>query len=316
MQAISCVVATPFHVLTASEDSNVHVWSLSSLLDIDSTGELEPERTLSNHRAAVTSLVVGQSTNTDTSICISASRDKTCVIWNYRTGEALRTLLFSASPLCLSIDPCGRAFYAGTEDSAVYMVALFGDRPLIGGSSENLASTVQIKDPFGICDSDAGPPSCLTISHDGTILLSGHPKGKILRWNLSASGQASEVADLNAPVTNVMFLPLFTEAQSTKSHSVIKPSQTGRSYTFTAQINSDMGKPSRLENCLATTGFPKEVLDNAINGLQQPQTSSGGDEELKSQNEELWELLQEQRALQNATMQKYIELLESKSNGR
>lgn len=60
LQAVSCVAATQFDLTTGSEDSNIHVWSIPRLLSLTSNETHEPLRTLSNHRAAITSLVMGQ----------------------------------------------------------------------------------------------------------------------------------------------------------------------------------------------------------------------------------------------------------------
>lgn len=307
MQAVSCVAATSYHVITGSDDSDIHVWSLSQLLELDSTAEHEPDRSLPNHRAAITSLVVGQSVNPDTSICVSASKDKSCIVWNYFTGDALRTLLFPSFPLCVSLDPSSRALFVSSEDSSLYMVEFFAERPLLGPGAEDSATVVQVSSAFGVMPSDAGPASCLAASYDGTLLLTGHSKGQILKWDVADNRTPVELANLNAAVTNITFTSPLPGRKNTKTMNIVKPGQGGRHYTFTAQLESELGPETRFDSSLNATGFPQDVLEGAISAFQQPSAESAGDQDLARQNDELWGIINEQRALQKQTLQKYID---------
>ncbi|KAJ9155615.1 WD domain-containing protein [Pleurostoma richardsiae] len=317
VQAVSCLAATPYHLLTGSEDSNVHVWNLTQLLELGSTAEFEPERRLSNHRGAITGLVAGQGINPDTSICVSASRDKTCIIWNYQTGVTLRTLLFPSSPLCIALDPCSRALYVSSEDGSIFSIGFFGTKALLGPQSDEAASTVvQVSQPFGAVPSESRPATCLGVSYDGSVLLSGHPKGQIHLWNLGDSGANSsirELGNLNAAVTNIVFVsPLSSEQKPTKPWTVVKPTQAEGQYTLTTQFEADFGTETRFNSMLETPGFSQEVLESAILSLQQPSApTSGREEDMQRQIDELWEIINQQRALQKETVQR---LAEHKSN--
>ncbi len=342
------MAATPFHLVTGSDDSNVHVWAIPRLLELDPAVEHEPERTLSDHRAAVTSVLVGQSVNPDTAVCVSAGRDRSCIVWNYRRGVALRTLLFPAAVLSACLDPCSRAFYAASEDGCLYAVELFaGERPLLGpprgaaaaGGEDGPTTAVQVElsSAFGAAPPAAGPPSCLAVSYDGTVLLSGHPQGQVLRWDTSSSSSAAAASsaelltNLNASVTNLVFVPPLrpagpTAATNTRPVAVVRPFLGGRAYGFTAQLTSDMTKApaaapaggaprtrTRFARMLDARGLPPDSLEQAILALRQPAAGGGGDgvgvgdQELRTENEELWEIVNEQRALQKKTLQRYIE---------
>ena len=296
-----------FHLLSGSDDSNVHVWTLPRLLEMGSAVEDEPDRTLSNHRAAVTSLVVGQSSNPDTNLCVSASKDKTCLVWNYRSGTLLRTLLFPASPLCLALDPGARALSASCEEGSIYVVELFGEKPLLGPhSAEEPSTVVQVSAPFGSAPADAGPASCLALTYDGTALLSGHPRGRVLQWNLSDNSLPVELANLGAAVTNLAFVPPLSAAEpALKVQTVVKPSQADRTYTITAQFEADLGPETEFRSLLNTAGFPRNALEEAILSLQQPAAGAAGDQELQKQNEQLLEIVNEQRALYQETLRHY-----------
>jgi pre-rRNA-processing protein IPI3 len=300
---VSCLASTPQHLLTGSEDSNIHVWTLSRLLELNATTELEPDRTLSNHRAAITALAIGQSLNPETSICVSASKDKTCIIWNYQTGEALRTLLFPSAPLCIALDPCSRALCVSCEDGSLYLVELFGEKALIGQHSGEMSSTVvQITSPLGVADPDGGPATCMGLSHDATTVLTGHTKGKILQWQLTDSGHPTELADLNAAVTNIIFAPLMQAAAPTKTVTVVKPNLAERQYTFTAQLDTDLGEESRFDSMLEEKGFADDVLEKVALAFTEPVAETGVSAEAQKQIDELLAIIEEQKAL--TTLQK------------
>ncbi|KAI1022544.1 hypothetical protein LB503_000192 [Fusarium chuoi] len=285
VQAVSCLAVTPHHILSGSDDSNINVWSISRLLELDAQSEQEPDLTLSNHRGAITSLTVGPGTNPETSICVSASKDKTCIIWNYQTGQLLRTLLFPAFPLCARLGPSARALFVSSEVGAVYLVELFGgDKPLLGSRSTELPSiVVQINTPLAVSDPEVGQPSCLALTYDGTSILSGHTKGKILRWSLAENGHSTDVANLNASVTNLCFIPPLSTEQPTKTVSIVKPNQSLKRYNFTAQLTTDLGEHTKLDQLLETNGIPSETLETAISSVTSlPETQQ--DDELARQD--------------------------------
>lgn len=296
-------------MLTGSDDSNIHVWELARLLELDTTIEHEPEKTLSNHRAAISYLLVGQSVNQDTNVCVSASKDKSCIIWNYQTGQALRTLLFPSSPITLSIDPCARAFYVSTGDGSMFAVELFAEKALIGAQSAEASSTVvQVTSSFGSVSQETGPASCLGLNYDGTVLLSGHPNGQILRWDLSTKAIATELANLNASVSNLLFVSPMSSNGSTRPINIVKPFLGSRSYNFTAQLDSELAGETRFSKMLNGKGFSGETIEQAILALQQPSSASAaGDDQLRQENEDLWNVINEQKALQKKTMQRLKE---------
>ena len=277
VQAVSCLAVTPYHVLSASDDSNINVWSLARLLELDTQVEPEPDLVLSNHRGAVTDLVVGPGTNRETSLCVSASKDKTCIIWNYRTGHALRTLLLPSVPLCLSMDSCAHAVYVAAEGRTLYLVELFGDKPLLGAHAPDSASiVVQMSEPLAVAEEDVGEANCIASNHDGTSILTGHANGRILRWTLAPNAPPTELANLNASVTNLIFSPLLPTERNFRSLNVVKPNQAQRQHVFTAQLKDDPSAGSRFNELLNTQGFPRHAIEQALLSFSAP----GGDEDV------------------------------------
>ncbi|KAG6121568.1 hypothetical protein E4U14_001653 [Claviceps sp. LM454 group G7] len=304
VQAVTCLAVTPYHLLSASEDSNIHVWSLARLLEFGVDAEQEPDLTLSNHRGAVVDLLVAPSTNPETSLCVSASTDKTCILWNYHSGQVLRTLLFPSAPLCAALDASSRALFVCAEDGGLYLVELFGDKPLIGSRSAELASiVVQVSAPLGVTDKEDGPATCLSVSYDGTSVLTGHTRGKIQRWNLLDNSHPTELANLNAAVTNLVPVPLLPSDKRCKAVNVVKPNHNQRQYSITTQLEGDTQRPSRINQGLESIGLPQDIYEDAMISFMASRPQASEDASLRKENEELKAIVEEQRELQKATMQ-------------
>ncbi|KAG0650364.1 Pre-rRNA-processing crb3 ipi3 [Hyphodiscus hymeniophilus] len=309
LQPISCLAATRSHLLTGSEDSNINVWSIHRLLSLTTSETHEPLRTLSNHRAAITALVMGHSAST-TNICVSASKDNTVIVWNYHSGDLLRTFLLPSTPLCLALDPCDRGVFVGFEDGSIQILEFLQRdsvlNPLFDTRLQN--TPLQITLPPWTAPSDVGAAHCMGLSYDGTSLLSGHASGKIAQWDAGRKAFSAEITDLNAPVTNILMQFPFPERRMTKLSTVVKPKLGENAYTFTAQLSGSIGS-NTFARVLEDPGFPADMLEDAISRLSRPvATSSSADEKLQKENEELWKVVNEQRALQRKTWEKYTKL--------
>jgi pre-rRNA-processing protein IPI3 len=211
------------------------------------------------------------------------------------------------------LDPGARALYVSADDGALYSVEFFAKNALLGSTAAEDASTVvRMPGPLGIAPADAGHASCLALSHDGTTLLSGHPKGQILKWDLTENKTAPDLlTSLNADVTNLFFDSPLPPKRAIKALNVVKPRQVERNhYAFAAQFASDLGHETRLDRLIRSTGFPAHVLEKAaveFQHAQEPCSDGASGHELQRQNEELWEIINEQRALQKETLQRYAE---------
>lgn len=295
--------------MSGSEDSNIHVWSIARLLAFSATTTHEPLRSLSNHRAAITNLALGHS-STNTNICVSASKDSTVIVWNYHTGELLRTFLLPSIPLCLALDPCDRVAYVGFEDGSVQVIQFTQlnsvAHPLYDTRLQN--TPVQVALPSWVAPNEAGSTLCIGLSYDGTLLLSGHSSGKLSQWDIGRRCFSAELADLNAPVTNIAMLSPFPEKRSTTAVTVVKPKLGEGNYTFTARLAGSPTK-SHFDEAVDFPGFPARMLEDAIaNFSRTAAQSSSGDEKLLKENEDLWKIINEQRAVQKKTWDKYSQL--------
>ena len=288
-------------LLSGSADSNIHVWSLPEILSWSTSGSNSQDgnqslrRTLSDHRAAINSLILGHSAGF-LNIAISTSQDNSCIVWNYQNGDALRTVLLPSTPLSLALDPADRCFYTGFEDGSVQLVQFYSD-PLVAGTNifdpsqtKNMIRP-QEKDRWAAEGQNLGPTLSMDLSYDGMTLLTGHESGKVICWDVGGARFQHTLCDLHGPVTNLhLEIPTgfvgSVQEPRYKVHSVTKPrfdlSTTAQgtvpsAYNFTAQFSSNLPLASpqlyqsdslpsreRFEQTLFHPSFPSSFLEASI----------------------------------------------------
>ena len=304
-------------LLSGSPDSNIYVWSLQALLSFSSAATdpsqpspLSPLRALSNHRGEITALVLGHSSSS-TNIAISGSKDETCIVWDYHTGTLLHNFLLPTTPLCLSLDPADRAFYAGFGDGSIQLVDFFKKPSLIHPIYDPTLQSTPTQPPpldrWAPPTESASKTLCIDLSYDGTVLLSGHENGKIQSWDVGKGRYKAQIADFSYPVTNLHMLPPTGFPNQSppplKTQNVVKPrydatlgkqstsSVIPENYTFTAQFLTSLTLP-RFSLTTASTptdpllsftaalnhpSFPTSLLEEgitAISALRNPNPSS------------------------------------------
>lgn len=281
-------------------------------MSLASNAPPEPLRSLSNHRAGITALAMGHSSS-GANICISASKDNTCIVWNYTGGELLRTFLLPTTPICLALDPCDRGFYVGSVDGFIRLIDLFQSSSATNSlyDPSQQATPIQVSsDPFSGAPSETGQAFCLGLSYDGTTLLSGHENGKILQWDAGPRKFANEVADLNAPVNNLKMLAPFLGSYAAQAITVVKPKLGEGNHAFTGQFIKSLDV-SKLGEIVHGVGFPADILETAIMEFTTENMSSNTDAKLRKENKDLWATVNEQLALQNLQKRTYDKFREA-----
>ncbi|KAF2091159.1 WD40 repeat-like protein [Saccharata proteae CBS 121410] len=226
------------YLLSGSADSNIHVWTISSLLSFTAPTNPSPLHTLSNHRGAITALAVGHS-STAANILISASKDDTVIVWDYHTSMLLATYLLGDTPLALDLDPADRGFYATYGDGSVQYVDFYVSgaqdaipNPPISSLHDPSTSYTPIQPPkstrWAPSTQDLGAALCISVSWDATTILTGHANGVLAAWSPNSPQHfKSTLATLPGPVTNVAFLAPsgFPNAEPAKyrTFAIVKP---------------------------------------------------------------------------------------------
>ena len=291
--------------LSGSTDSTIHVWSIPGLLSFSASSANEneqyspysPLRSLSNHRAAITAIVFGHSSSSK-NIAVSASKDDTCIVWDYVNGDALHTFLLPSSPLCLALDPADRAVFAAFEDGNVQLIDFYSPggftQPLYNPALQSTPTQPPPSDRWSPPHQSASPVFSLQVTYDGTSLLSGHQDGKIHVWDVAAGKYDRQLADFAVPITNIVMLKPNgfpkTIKRAVKLHNVVKPryesfidsdrSVSGTTipanYAFVAQFTSTLRLPfspksTPLYEELHHPSFPNALLDECLAELCSPQ---------------------------------------------
>ena len=189
-----------------------------------------PLRSLSGHRAAITSLAIGHG-HMSTNIGVSAAQDKTCLVWDYRNGDLLHTFLLPLVPLCITLDPADRALFAGLEDGSVQLIDFFKNTPHSNGDNgyqgAHMPTQPSSSDRWQIPMDTPSRALCVSLSYDGTSVVTGHEDGRVICWDVGKGRYASKVCDLQAPVTNIQMIEPEgfprTQIASTTTSNVVRP---------------------------------------------------------------------------------------------
>lgn len=287
LQAVTTLAVDPASnlLLSASADSTVHIWSIPALLSF-STSNVElprPIRTFTTHRSKINALVLGHGSNF-CNIAVSASADKTCLVWDYFTNSVLRTYLLPAEPVSLTLDVADRAVYVGYENGSVQQLDFFAQNSITGGTQSSTPIQPSKSSVWTPSDSSIGAALCLSICFDGGSLLSGHESGTILSWDVARGGSPNALlqAPLPGPVTNILFLPVTGFAEETPAkftiRETVKPkfgafdSRNGAvpgNYVLNVRLASDFQDIHQSEFLRALSGptFPTTMIDDGLSEL-------------------------------------------------
>ncbi|KNG47380.1 wd repeat-containing protein [Stemphylium lycopersici] len=237
LQPVTSIVVDPSsnYFLSGSSDAMVHVWALPSILSFSPDASRSPIHTLSTHRGPISSIACGHSSNS-ANIAVSISADKSAIVWDYQSGQALRTYLLQEAPTAVTLDPADRAFYVAYADGSLQTIDFYDE--VQKSTSVNVLRDSALshrpiqpspKTRFSAESQKLGGALSLSLGWDGTTLISGHASGKIAVWDVAKANYLSTSANLPGPVSNLQFLAPtgFPNAPEPtfKIHTIVKPKQ-------------------------------------------------------------------------------------------
>ncbi|EXJ77549.1 hypothetical protein A1O3_09776 [Capronia epimyces CBS 606.96] len=300
LQPVSSLCITPDnkYIISASADTSVHVWSLAQLISFLQLGgtygaedtSKSPVRTFAAHRTAVTAAACGHSEIT-TNFAITSSEDGTCYIWHVETGQILRTILLPIAAMCVAVDPADRVMYFGGKDGQIHAWDVFRHSEISPVSNLDPAAIAPIqlsaKDGWAAPTKDIGAANCLTLSYDGTSLLSGHSSGAVIRWDVAKHRILNEVANLGQPVTNIEMLdPTGFANQKRPGYSVVNIVKPNLEFASLSEngtcgvsakynLNTMITRPNSarqnehddIDNAITGPGISSTLLDAALRAL-------------------------------------------------
>lgn len=338
LQAVTALAvdATSNTLLSASKDSTVHVWSIPALLSFGSTSGTAPLRTFTAHNTEISSLVLTQGSPVS-AFAVSVSKDRTCLVWDYKTANVLRTYLLPSVPLCAALDPAARAIYIGSEDGSVQQLDLFTSLDAVQNARN---PTEPLQPPASTRwqppDTFAGPAVSISVSYDGNMVLTGHQSGSILSWDVGRRTWSTNLAQipLPGPVNNLIFLPVSGHDENNarspdnfRVNEVIKPkfgafdtSDGGvvpGNYTVSAQLTSVLGRSaahtqSKFQLALTAPVFSDDMMDEGLRELAEWTKSSGSAVETADTDDDFMALDNENAPTGNPTLQEENAMLRAR----
>ena len=142
---------------------------------------------------------------------------------------------------------------------------------------------------------DVGATQSITISYDGTVLLTGHASGKVLQWEAAKHRMTSELSSLTGqPVTNIqMTLPTGlmenSTAPSIATPTLVKPRLDLNTYALDTSASShvpaeynlytQVARPAtirspqaEIERALTSSELPESLIEESIQSLNKNKT--------------------------------------------
>ncbi|XP_034035190.1 WD repeat-containing protein 18 [Thalassophryne amazonica] len=198
-QDVTCLKFTDDsnHFVSAGKDNLALVWSLSSVIQLDLNHNPEPCHILSRHSLPITDLhcgLMGAQARIAT-----ASLDQTVKLWELSSGEMLLSVLFDVEIMSVTLDPCEYFLFCGGSDGNIFQVSL---------CSQTLSRDKSFQsDNEGnqIFKGHRNHVTCLSVSMDGTVLLSGSHDETVRLWDIK-SKQSIRCLTHKGPVTNAVIM--------------------------------------------------------------------------------------------------------------
>ncbi|XP_036067621.1 WD repeat-containing protein 18 isoform X2 [Oryzias melastigma] len=199
-QDITCLKFTDdgSHFISGGKDNLALVWNLWGVIQLDASQAPEPRHVLSRHSLPITDLHCG---------CMgaqarvaTASLDQTVKVWELSSGELLLSVLFDVEIMSVTCDPCEYFLFCGGSDGNIFQVSLCSQGLVRERSFQSDSEGSQVLKGHG------NMVTCLSVSMDGTLLLSGSHDETVRVWDIQ-SKQSIRCLAHKGPVTNAVIMP-------------------------------------------------------------------------------------------------------------
>lgn len=193
-QDVSCLKFTGdgSHFVSGGKDCLVLVWSLCSVLQTDPSRILAPRHVWSGHSLPVTDLHCGF--GGPLARVATSSLDQTIKLWAISSGDLLLSVVFDVSIMSLTMDLAEHHVFCGGSDGSIFQVDLCS----WPGQRER---SFQAEDTGKVFKGHRNQVTCLSVSVDGSMLLSGSHDETVRLWDVT-SKQCLRTVTLKGPVTN------------------------------------------------------------------------------------------------------------------
>nr|XP_033811764.1 WD repeat-containing protein 18 isoform X1 [Geotrypetes seraphini] len=198
-QDLTCLSFTDdsSHFLSGANDGQVLVWSLYSVLQTDHNHIPEPRHVWSHHSLPITDLYCG--IGGPLARAATASLDQTVKLWEISSGELLMSVLFDVRIMAVTLDPSEYFMFCGGTDGSIFQVDLCA-QPV-----QREKSFQSERESGKIFKGHKNQVTCLSVSKDGSLLLSGSHDETARLWDMQ-SKQCLRTVPHKGPVTNAFLM--------------------------------------------------------------------------------------------------------------
>ncbi|PNJ05356.1 WDR18 isoform 5, partial [Pongo abelii] len=198
-QDVSCLQFTgdSSHFISGGKDCLVLAWSLCSVLQADPSRIPAPRHVWSHHTLPITDLHCGF--GGPLARVATSSLDQTVKLWEVSSGELLLSVLFDVSIMAVTMDLAEHHMFCGGSEGSIFQVDLF----TWPGQRERSFQPEQ--DTGKVFKGHRNQVTCLSVSTDGSVLLSGSHDETVRLWDVQ-SKQCIRTVALKGPVTNATIL--------------------------------------------------------------------------------------------------------------
>ncbi|KAI3369194.1 hypothetical protein L3Q82_026149, partial [Scortum barcoo] len=216
-QDVTCLKFTDdsSHFVSGGKDNLALVWSLSSVIQLDLSHTPEPRHILSRHSLPITDLhcgLMGAQARVAT-----ASLDQTVKVWELSSGELLLSVLFDVEIMSVTFDPSEYFLFCGGSDGNIFQVSLCSqslsrDKSFQSDSDGNqvFKGHRESTDLHVLANvtltAVRNLVTCLSVSMDGTLLLSGSHDETVRLWDIQSKQSIRCLAHKGKPPQHTIIL--------------------------------------------------------------------------------------------------------------
>jgi pre-rRNA-processing protein IPI3 len=179
------------YLFSGGNDARVFGWNMTDVVNLSldkSTESVQPALTLTDHSLAITDIVVGYGKCTEARV-FTCSLDQTVRCWDLVTGQLLTTFVLSEKIHSIAVDPMERAIYAGLSSGIIQVIPLYNQNKATGaieavGGARRII-TIEPEESNSLAQ-HTSIVTCLSLSFDAALLVSGDDKGQVLIWDLAS----------------------------------------------------------------------------------------------------------------------------------
>ncbi|KAH3673117.1 hypothetical protein WICPIJ_009909 [Wickerhamomyces pijperi] len=208
------------YLVSAGKDARILVWKISDLVAFDSTEEkiIKPAHVISDHSLEITDMFINNNIAQDSKL-YTVSKDSTIRVYSLFNFQLLSTFIVSGIVESIVVDSADRAIFIGLQNGNIRQIDLYeankasnileakggAGRILTLAEDHELKSTITYHAPH--------PVKRLALSLDGSLIISGDEKGRVVVSDIVSKQVVKELKEVTGSVANIQVLSSYQTAE-------------------------------------------------------------------------------------------------------